>query len=293
MPKTATPSSPFPANSLTAPMPRPSSFQAIDPATGQTLPLSANEWAEGDRPVLVPMFSTHHPDAKASVIIFPGGGYGHLALHEGEGLAQFFNLLGLHAFVLFYRLGTKGHRHPAPLEDALHAISLLRAHAGEWGLDSQRIAVTGASAGGHLAATLLTLTSARRLPPELVSFSSADACPNLGILSYPVVRMETYGHRGSRQNLLGESPSAEDLTLLSANRQVTAQTPPCFVWHTVEDASVPVEDSLALATALRTESVPFELHLYEHGMHGIGIRDFTHPLLNDLRNWLDRRGWLP
>lgn len=273
-------------------MNRPASFQALDPATGKPLALSADEWAEGDRPVLVPMFSAHHPDATASVIIFPGGGYGKLARHEGEGLAQFFNLLGLHAFVLFYRLGTKGHRHPAPLEDALRAITFVRAKAGEWGLDSQRIAVTGASAGGHLAATLLTLTSAGRLPKELGSFSPTGTCPNLGILSYPVIRMETDGHRGSRQNLLGESPQQADLTLLSADRQVTVKTPPCFIWHTVEDAAVPVDDSLAFAAALRREGVPFELHVYEHGVHGSGIRNFTHPLLNDLRHWLNRRGWV-
>lgn len=293
MPKTATPLSPFQANPLTAPMPRPPSFQAIDPVTGQTLPLSANEWTEGERPVLVPMFSAHHPSATASVIIFPGGGYGHLARHEGEGLAQFFNLLGLHAFVLHYRLGTKGHRHPAPLEDALHTITLLRTNALEWGLDSQRIAVTGASAGGHLAATLLTLTSADRLPAALKSFSAINARPDLGILSYPVIRMETNGHAGSRRNLLGDTPDAADLTLLSADRQVTAQTPACFLWHTVEDASVPVDDSLAFASALRKAGVPFELHLYERGPHGMGIREFTHPLLNDLRHWLTLRGWLP
>lgn len=274
-------------------MTRPPTFQPLDPATGETLNLATAEWADGERPVFVPFFSTHHPDATASVIIFPGGGYGKLARHEGEGLAQYFNLLGLHAFVLFYRLGAKGHRHPAPLEDAIRAVTLVRANATAWGLDPTRIAVTGASAGGHLAASLLTLTSANRLPVALASFSATDACPNLGILSYPVIRMDTTGHRGSRQNLLGDHPDSADLTLLSADRQVTATTPPCFIWHTVADPGVPVDDSLAFASALRRERVPFELHLYEHGAHGIGIRDFTHPLLNDLRNWLDRRGWLP
>ncbi len=224
------------------------------------------------------------------MLVLPGGGYGALSEHEGAGYANFLNLSGLHAFVLQYRLGSEGNRHPAMLNDAALAMRTLRMHADDWGLDGEKIAVMGSSAGGHLAGCLVTLFEAGdpNSDLEVERFSSR---PDLGILAYPVISSNpAIYHGGSFKNLLGESPSPELLHLLSLEHKVRPDSPPCFVWHTLEDPSVPAENSLEFVRALRAKGVPFEFHLYEHGGHGIGIKN-PHPWVEDLRHWLGRRGW--
>ena len=222
-----------------------------------------------DVPTLTPYLAAKEKATGAAVIICPGGGYQHLADHEGRPVAEWLNSIGVTAFVLKYRLGPTYH-HPAPLQDAARAIRTVRARAREFGIDSERIGILGFSAGGHLAATAGTHfdpgKSAAVDPIERVS-----SRPNLMILIYPVITMRELTHAGSKKNLLGSEPSSDLLALLSNEEQVTKDTPPTFLVHTMTDASVPVENSMMFAAALRRAGVPFEFHLYERGAHGFGL----------------------
>lgn len=235
--------------------------------------------ALGQRPQDIPTLTPFPADAAkrtgATMLILPGGGYGNLAEHEGTGYAEFFAAHGITAYVLKYRLGSNGYRHPVMLNDAARALRMLRAFAKRDGLDPARIGVIGSSAGGHLAATLITHFDPKRPhgpatnPNDPIDAESAR--PDLGILCYPVISLGEYAHAGSRKNLLGENPSAELVTALSNELQVTKETPPTFIWHTVEDKTVPVENALLFASALRRAGVPFSLHIYETGAHGLGF----------------------
>ena len=229
------------------------------------------------------------------MVICPGGGYGHLAKHEGEGYALFLNEHGVAAFVLKYRLGTDGYRHPSMLQDVARAVRLVRSRAAEWKLDAKRVGIMGSSAGGHLASTLLTHFDAGN-PDASDPVDRLSSRPDLGVLCYPVITMGSSSHAGSRKNLLGESPATELVELLSNETQVTADTPPCFLWHTVEDTTVPVENSMEFAGALRQAGVPFELHLYEKGRHGLGLgnRDGGSmlPWADDCVRWLRLRDFI-
>jgi acetyl esterase/lipase len=152
------------------------------------------------------------------------------------------------------------------------------------------------SAGGHLASTAVTHFDSGK--PDAEDPIERQSCrPDLGILCYPVISMGSNTHQGSKNNLLGKEPSAELVELLSNERQVTRDTPPCFVWHTVEDKAVKVENSLEFAAALQKHGVPFDLHIYQKGRHGIGLTDkppFTnvHPWARDLIFWLKEQGFV-
>ena len=184
----------------------------------------------------------------------PGGGYGALAEHEGRGYAEYFAAAGIAAFVVTYRLGTDGFRHPAMLEDALAALRAVRARADGLGLDPQRIGIMGSSAGGHLASQALVAWHTYE--------SDVSLRPDFGIMCYPVIASQgPYAHAGSMRNLAGQDPSSETLNMLSSDLHVGPDTPPCFLWHTGEDAAVPLENSMLFASALRARGVPFELHL--------------------------------
>lgn len=206
----------------------------------------------------------------ASMLILPGGSYAGLAGHEGQGYAEWFAARGVTAYVLKYRLGSAGYRHPVMLHDAARALRILRARARTEGLDPARIGIIGSSAGGHLASTLLTHFDAGQ-PDATDAIERESSRPDLGILCYPVVTMGEFTHGGSKYHLLDHNPSAELVHLLSNETQVTADTPPCFIWHTFEDNAVPLENSLQFAAALRRAKVPFELHVYEKGGHGMGL----------------------
>ncbi|HEX8148451.1 MAG TPA: alpha/beta hydrolase [Pyrinomonadaceae bacterium] len=222
-----------------------------------------------DVPTLTPYLVPKGRATGAAVVICPGGGYGHLADHEGRPVAEWLNSVGVTAFVLKYRLGPR-YRHPSMLQDAGRAIRTVRARAAEWGLDPERVGILGFSAGGHLASTAGTHFDAGRAdaadPVERVS-----SRPSLMILVYPVITMRERTHAGSKKNLLGENPSPELVALLSNEEQVTKETPPAFLVHTMTDAAVPVENTLMFVAALRKAGVPFELHLYERGPHGFGL----------------------
>ena len=200
----------------------------------------------------------------SSIVILPGGGYGALAEHEGRGYAEYFAAAGIAAFVVTYRLGTDGFRHPAMLEDALAALRAVRARADGLGLDPQRIGIMGSSAGGHLASQALVAWHTYE--------SDVSLRPDFGIMCYPVIASQgPYAHAGSMRNLAGQDPSSETLNMLSSDLHVGSDTPPCFLWHTGEDAAVPLENSMLFASALRARGVPFELHLYGRGQHGLGL----------------------
>jgi acetyl esterase/lipase len=249
-----------------------------------------------DTPTLTPFFPDPAKATGAAIVICPGGGYAGLAPHEGEGYARFLNQQGIVGLVLKYRLGSGGYHHPAMLQDAARAVRLVRARAGEWKLDPKRIGIMGSSAGGHLTSTLLTHFDSGK-PEATDPIEKQSSRPDIGILCYPVITMGEFTHRGSKENLLGKDPSPEMVHELSNELQVTSQTPPCFLWHTVEDKGVAVENSLQFAQALRKAGVPFDLHIYEKGAHGLGLgsREYDpsrwHPWTKDCIFWLKQQGF--
>jgi acetyl esterase/lipase len=240
-----------------------------------------------DIPTLTPYPLPKEKVSGAAIIVCPGGGYTHLADHEGRPVAEWLNSLGITAFVLKYRLGPRYH-HPAPMQDAARAIRIVRARAAEWGLDPKRIGILGFSAGGHLASTAGTHFDSGK-PEALDAIERVSSRPNLMILIYPVITMRDKTHAGSKKNLLGTEPTPELVTLLSNDEQVTKETPPTFLVHTMTDSAVPVENSLLFVSALRKAGVPFEFHLYERGPHGFGL-GAKDPIL---ATWPDRcADWL-
>ncbi len=253
--------------------------------------------ADKDRPTLKAYLPVVENATGAAIVICPGGGYGMLAVHEGDHYARFLAENGVAAFVLKYRLGADGYRHPAMLQDAARAVRLVRSEAPDYGIDPHRIGIMGSSAGGHLASTLLTHFDAGD-PAAADPVDRLSSRPDLGILCYAVITMGEYTHQGSKANLLGKDPSPEMVRLLSNELQVTPQTPPCFVWHTWEDTAVPAENSLQFAAALKKAGVPFDLHIYEKGSHGIGLGSGEwnparrHPWTRDLLYWLKIRGFV-
>ena len=249
--------------------------------------------AETDKPDLTIYLASGPQKVSTGVVVFPGGGYMHLAVdHEGAQIAAWLNSYGISAFVLRYRLGPKYH-HPVELGDGQRAIRYVRAHAKEYGIDSQRIGVWGFSAGGHLASSVGTHFDQGK-PENQDPIERQSSRPDFLILAYPVVTLkEPYLHRGSRNSLLGDNASPNLIDLLSNETQVTKETPPTFLFHTSDDPVVPVQNSIEFYLALRAAGVPAELHIFEHGKHGVGLaRD--NPDLSIwpdlLAKWLKQRG---
>lgn len=246
--------------------------------------------------VHVPTLTAYLPTPERAngtgVVVCPGGGYVRLAIDkEAVAAARWLNEHGVAAFVLKYRL--KEYGHPAPLRDVLRAVRLVRSSASRWGVDPARIGVMGFSAGGHLAATAGTLFDA----PEGRTGAALDATsarPDFLVLVYPVITMRPPAvHAGSRESLIGRTPPPALVDRLSAEQQVTAQTPPTFLVHGGTDASVPAENSLAFYAALRRASVPAELHLFEEGPHGIGLNPGFGPMSDwpaRCVEWMAKRG---
>ncbi len=230
----------------------------------------------------------------AAVIICPGGGYMRLSMeNEGTSVARWLNSIGVHAFVLRYRMVEYGH--PSPLRDALRAVRTVRSRASEFGVQPDRIGMIGFSAGGHLTATAGTLFDA----PDGRTGAALDAVsgrPDFLMLLYPVITLEgPHAHVGSRQALIGRNPVPELITSLSLHTQVTADTPPTFLVHTQEDRAVPADNSILFYQALRAAGVPAEMHLYEQGPHGFGMRADLGPAsgwTKRAEEWLRFRGVL-
>ena len=250
--------------------------------------------SSNDIPSLTPYLCESNATG-AAMVICPGGGYAKLAPHEGNDYALWLKQHGVTCFVLKYRLGSNGYRHPAMLNDAARAMRWVRAHAEDYKIDVKRVGIMGSSAGGHLAATLLTHFDFGN-PNSSDAVERQSSRPDLGILCYAVISMGEFAHKGSRNNLLGTNPPPELVRSLSNELQVTPNTPPCFLWTTFEDQAVPMENTLLFAEALRKNHVPFDLHIYEKGGHGMGLKDkppfaHPHPWAGDCLFWLKERGF--
>jgi acetyl esterase/lipase len=224
---------------------------------------------------------------RGAMVVCPGGGYAGLAPHEGTPVARWLNRIGVSAFVLRYRVAP--YRHPWPLADAQRAIRLIRHRAAEWGIDPGRVGILGFSAGGHLAG--MAATGWDQGDPTAPDPVERHGCrPDLAVLCYPVLTMSAAcRHEGSMRNLLGPDAPEALRREASVELRATAQTPPIFMWHTADDAGVPVENCLLLAAALARRKVPFALHVYERGRHGLGLAEDD----PDVGSWTERcAAWL-
>lgn len=224
----------------------------------------------------IKVFPAKKPNGMA-IIMCPGGGYGGLAIyHEGYDMAPWFNTQGITYVVLKYRM-PNGH-YEVPLSDAEQAIRLVRQHAAEWGVNPQRVGIMGASAGGHLAASLATL------------YSSEKTRPDFQILFYPVISMlKGVTHGGSRKNLIGENPSQELELKYSLERQVSPISPQAFIMLSADDGAVLPINGIGYFLALRDQKVPATLHVYPTGEHGWGFRDnfmYKRQWTEELEKWL-------
>jgi acetyl esterase/lipase len=248
-----------------------------------------------DRPKLTLYRAPADTANGAAVVVCPGGGYRNLASdHEGRQVAEWLNPLGVSAFVLQYRVGPR-YRHPAPAEDARRAMRLVRFNAHVWDVDPARVGIMGFSAGGHLASTTGTaFDHGKQGVTDAVDRMGSR--PDFMILAYPVISFTaSFAHRGSRESLLGEAPDPALAESLSNELQVSAHTPPAFLFHTADDPAVPVDNSLAFSRALHAAGVPVELHVFPKGPHGVGLAPHD-PVLSQwpklCASWLKAMGYL-
>ncbi len=226
---------------------------------------------------------------RPAVIICPGGGYCMRSDREAEPIAMRLLAQGIHAFVLEYSVAPT--RYPTAVLELAASVRLLRQNAEAFGIQPDQIFIMGFSAGGHLCATLGTLWDTPVFAQALKQGAGKDWRPDGMLLCYPVITMGAYTHQGSRENLLGADAPAARCDALSLENAVSGSTVPAFLWHTFEDDAVPVENTLLFATALRKAAVPFELHVYEKGGHGLSLCDATtaqgsEHLMPDNANWM-------
>jgi acetyl esterase/lipase len=246
--------------------------------------------ALGQRDLDIPVLLHYPAGGSAAVVVCPGGGYNILAMdHEGHQIARWLNGMGVTAYILKYRLGKSGYRHPAPLLDAQRALRTVRARAEAESIDPGKIGIMGFSAGGHLASTAGTHWDPGD-PAAGDPISRMSCRPDFMILIYPVISFTApFAHKGSARSLLGENPDPELLRLLSNELRVNPQTPPAFLVHTTQDTVVPPDNSAVFYLALRSAGVPGELHIYEEGRHGLGLGPPELPF----SSWPERcRDWL-
>lgn len=207
---------------------------------------------------------------KGLVIVCPGGAYSGRADHEGEPIARMLNKAGISAAVLNYRVAP--YHHPTMLTDANRAVRFVRYHAFNWEIDPEKIGILGFSAGGHLAVSACEHYDGGREGGDEIDRCSSR--PNAGIFCYPVATfIPEYTHMGTLHNLLGENPDPQLQHQLSGENSVPDDCPPIFMWHTSEDSAVDVNNSLELARALRKKKIPFELHVFPYGGHGLGLAE--------------------
>jgi acetyl esterase/lipase len=270
---------------MTTPAPSP-----IVPLWDGPAPRSLGE-AANDLASLTPYLPAENGIATPAMIVCPGGGYGGLAnIHEGSNIAEYFASRGIAAFVLKYRLPFHGYRHPVPLLDAQRAIRLVRSRAAAWKIDPARISIMGFSAGGHLASTVIThFDGGDAQASDPVDRLSSR--PDFAVLVYPVVSLKDgITHQGSKQNLLGPNPDPALVENLSNETQVTPQTPPTLLVHSVDDGAVIIDNSRLMLAALRKAGVPARLDEYPTGGHGFGHGPQQ---ANAPAGWLDRAyDWL-
>lgn len=240
-------------------------------------------------PTLTVFLPKESKPSQTAVVIFPGGGYMHLAIDkEGTKVAEWFNSLGIVAFVLKYRLPSDlimKDKTIGPLQDAQESIRYIRQNASKWNIDPNKVGVLGFSAGGHLASTLATHYDDK----VYETASKVSARPDFALLIYPVISMQNeITHKGSQTNLLGQNPSSELIDSFSNEKKVTAQTPPTFLIHATDDGAVLPENSINYYLALKKNKVTAELHLYENGGHGfgLGIGDTNKYWTKQCEDWL-------
>lgn len=227
---------------------------------------------EKDQPMLIRYPAPEHMATGAAVVVCPGGGYNMLAMdHEGHQIARWLNSFGVSAYILTYRLGRNGYKHPIPMNDGKRAIRTVRANAENWNIDEERIGVLGFSAGGHMASTLGTHFDAGQ-EGTTDPIDQVSSRPDFMVLLYPVISFtEDYQHSGSRISLLGEDADPTTVRSLSNELQVTDETPPAFLVHTTEDKAVPPENSIYFYLELKKRNIPVEMHIFEKGRHGLGM----------------------
>jgi len=279
-----------PAAQAAAPAPKPSQTVVLWPkgapgAVGDT---------DLDKPTLDIYLPASNP-THTGVVICPGGGYTHLSMQkEGSDIAAWLNARGVAGFVLKYRLAPR-YGYPAPIDDGMRAIRYVRAHAADLGIDANHIGMIGFSAGGHLTATVSTHFDRGHpnAPDPIDSFSDR---PDFAILCYAALSMrDVLSHGGSRSALLGSAADPKLIDFLSAELQVTSDTPPTFIYHTVTDSAVPVQSSVEYFQALLRAGVPVEMHLFQSGPHGTGL-GVGFPTLREwptlLENWMRANQWM-
>ena len=245
------------------------------------------------KPTLTVFLPSKENASGAGVIIFPGGGYsGESYDAEGIKIAQTFAKHGVAAFVVKYRLPSDSimvDKTIGPLQDAQRAIKTVRERATEWGLKSDKIGIMGFSAGGHLAATAGTKFN----EPFIENTNKTSLRPDFMILIYPVISMnETLGHKGSRTNLLGDKPTADQIEQFSNELHVTKQIPPTYLTHAGDDKVVDVDNSIAFYEALRHYNVSAEMHLYPKGDHGFVLKIPTEEWMQPLFTWMKKNEWV-
>lgn len=228
------------------------------------------------------------------MIICPGGGYARHADHEGKSIAKWLNKIGISVIILHYRVAP--YRYPPALNDAQVTIQLTRHNHQEWNIDPSRVGIMGFSAGGHVAASAALNFKDEDKSAE-ASIDHYSSRPNLMVLGYPVITMgaSQYVHEGSKLNLLGKEASLSLIRKTSHENQVTTETPPTFLWHTADDGAVPVENSLMFAHSLGKHNIPYALHIFESGKHGLGLatdhleaKEWT----NLCETWLRKQGFI-
>jgi len=247
------------------------------------------------RPTLAIFLPKKEKANGTAVVICPGGGYGiNAAGHEGTDVAKVFAEMGVAAFVLKYRIPndlTMLNREIGPLQDAQQAIKTVRERAKEWNIHPGRIGIMGFSAGGHLASTAGTHYNKVVIP----NIENTSVRPDFMMLIYPVISFNrSIGHAGSANQLIGKTPSPEKIQEYSNELQVNDQTPPTFLVHASDDGAVIPQNSIVFYQALVQHKVPAELHIYQSGGHGFGMKQKSKNELwmERCRNWMEVNGWL-
>ena len=239
----------------------------------------------------VPSITAYPAESKGAVIVFAGGAYAMKAAHEGPAMGEWLQSIGITAFVVDYRVAP--FKHPAQISDAMRAIRYVRFYAEKYGIDRDKVAVMGFSAGGHLAASVSVHYDKEMYEPT--DRIDKESCrPNASILCYPVIDMGTFRHDGSRQNLLGEHPTERMADFMSLHKHVNENTPEACIWHTSTDQAVPVMNSLLYAQALSAENIPYEMHIYPLGHHGLGDAHeipYVAKWQDDLHEWFKLKKW--
>ncbi len=224
-----------------------------------------------DKPSMTIYLPAKEKATGAAIVIFPGGGYQHVAIeHEGHQVARWLNNLGIAGFVVDYRHRGKGYGHPAPIQDAQRAIRIVRNRSTEFAIEPNKIGIIGFSAGGHLASTAGTHFNEKFYEPADAN-DNASARPDFMILIYPVISMGPISHSGSRNALFGRNVSKEMVDKFSNENHVDANTPPTFLVHATDDKTVPVENSINFYLACKKARVPVDMHIWQKGEHGFGL----------------------